>query len=77
MILRVNVVLNRTVVVDSDSRFETCTVVIFRVKEKYISKLDSEDDYRTGCRNVIVNNNSPIQDYVHPDDQTQPTLILL
>ena len=20
-----------------------------------------------------VNNNSPIQDYVHPDDQTQPT----
>jgi len=23
---------------------------------------------------VIVNNNSPIQDYVHPDDQTQPNL---
>ena len=23
---------------------------------------------------VSVNNNSPIQDYVHPDDQTQPTL---
>ena len=22
---------------------------------------------------VCVNNNSPIQDYVHPDDQTQPT----
>ena len=22
---------------------------------------------------VSVNNNSPIQDYVHPDDQTQPT----
>ena len=22
---------------------------------------------------VIVNNNSPIQDYLHPDDQTQPT----
>ena len=22
---------------------------------------------------VNVNNNSPIQDYVHPDDQTQPT----
>ena len=21
---------------------------------------------------VTVNNNSPIQDYVHPDDQTQP-----
>ena len=37
MIVRVNVVLNRTVLVDSD------------------------------------NNNSPIQDYVHLDDQTQPT----
>ena len=24
---------------------------------------------------VNVNNNSPIQDYVHPDDQTQPTLL--
>ena len=23
-------------------------------------------------RSVNVNNNSPIQDYVHPDDQTQP-----
>ena len=23
--------------------------------------------------NRTVNNNSPIQDYVHPDDQTQPT----
>ena len=22
---------------------------------------------------VTVNNNSPIQDYVHPDDQIQPT----
>ena len=28
----------------------------------------NEDVYCTGCRNV-----SPIQDYVHPDDQTQPT----
>ena len=25
---------------------------------------------------VIVNNNSPIQDYVHPDDQTQPTFVM-
>ena len=23
----------------------------------------------------IINNNSPIQDYVHPDDHTQPTYI--
>ena len=34
-------------------------------------KFDSEGDYRTGCRNVTVNN-SPIQDYVHPDDHAQP-----
>ena len=26
---------------------------------------------------VTVNNNSPIQDYVHPDDQTQPTFVTL
>ena len=25
---------------------------------------------------VTVNNNSPIQDYVHPDDQTEPTFIM-
>ena len=26
---------------------------------------------------VTVNNESPIQDYVHPDDQTQPTFEIL
>ena len=26
---------------------------------------------------VTDNNNSPIQDYVHPDDQTQPTFIII
>ena len=26
---------------------------------------------------VTVNNNSPIQDYFHPDDQTQPTFVSL
>ena len=26
---------------------------------------------------VTVNNNSPIQDYVHPDDQTQPIEIII
>ena len=26
---------------------------------------------------LTVNNNSPIQDYVHPDDQTQPTFEVL
>ena len=25
---------------------------------------------------VTVNNNSHIQDYIHPDDQTQPTFVL-
>ena len=25
---------------------------------------------------VTVNNNSPIQDYIHPDDQNQPTFVL-
>ena len=28
-------------------------------------------------RTVVVDNNSPIQDYVHPDDQTQPTFIII
>ena len=26
---------------------------------------------------MMKNNNSPIQDYVHPDDQTHPTFIIL
>jgi len=26
---------------------------------------------------TVNNNNSPIQDYVHPDDQTQPTSFFL
>ena len=26
---------------------------------------------------VTVNNNSPIQDYIHPDDQTQPSFVLI
>ena len=25
---------------------------------------------------VTVNNSSPIQDYVHPNDQTQPTFVI-
>ena len=25
----------------------------------------------------VTVNNSPIQDYVHPDDQTQPTFVLV
>ena len=45
MIVRVNVVLNRSVVVDS---------------------------YCQQHCQVTVNNNRPILDYVHPDDQAQP-----
>ena len=42
LIVRVNVVLNRTAAVDSDWRFDNLCG----------SHLDSGDDYRTGCRNV-------------------------
>ena len=39
---------------------------------------DSEDDYRQVVEtSVTVNNNRSIQDYVLPDDQTQPTFINL
>ena len=33
-------------------------------------QFDCEDDYRTGCRNVSnCEQQDPIQDYVHPDDE--------
>ena len=32
-----------------------------------------QTEARTAETSVIVNNNSLIQDYVYPDDQTQPT----
>ena len=32
--------------------------------------LDSENDFRSGCRNVRVTNNSSFQNYAHPDDHT-------
>ena len=38
------------------------------------TSIDSENGYRACCRtSVNANNNSPIQDYVDPDDHTQPT----
>ena len=47
LIVRVNVVLNRTVVVNSDRRFlKPCG------SRRDTTHLDSEDGYRTGCRNV-------------------------
>ena len=48
-----NVVLKRTVVVDTLTLKMTTAQVVET--------------------SVTVNNNSPIQDYVHTDDQTQPT----
>ena len=33
--------------------------------------LDSDDDFRPGCRNLsTTTDNSPCQDYTHPDDHT-------
>ena len=40
LIVLVNVVLNRTVVVDSDRCFDNCAVVIFRVKVSCITSVD-------------------------------------
>ena len=53
LIVRVNVVLNRTQVLLTP-KMTTAQVVE---------------------TSITVDNNSPIQDYVHPDDQTQPTYI--
>ena len=69
----------------------TCAVVIFRVKVSCIRSVDgiiipSTDLIQLTLTlkmttaqvvetSVTVNNNSPIQDYVHPDDQTQPTFL--
>ena len=46
----------------------TCAAVIFRVKKSL--KMTTAQVVETS---VTVNNNSPIQDYIHPDDQTQRT----
>ena len=40
------------------------------MNERDTTHFDSEDDYSTGCRNV---SQCHIQDYVNPDDHTQPT----
>ena len=47
----------------------TCAVVIFRL---FLTlKMTAAQVVETS---VSVNNNSPIKDFVHPDDQTQPTI---
>ena len=40
LIVRVNVVLNRTVIFDSDRCFDNCAVVIFRVKVSCVTSVD-------------------------------------
>ena len=57
MIVRVNVVLNRTVVVE----------IIFRLDSE-----DDKTAQVVGT-SVAINNNSSFQDYVHSDDHTQHT----
>ena len=66
MIVRVNVVLNRTVVVDSDWHFDNLIRLTLTLKMTTATA-------HVVVTSVTVNNNSPIQDYVQPDDQTQPT----
>ena len=90
LIARVNVVLNRTVVFESDLHFDNLCGSDLQSQRLWLphrlSKrqslstttalyFNSEDDYRTQVNeaSITVNNNSPIQDYVHPDDQTHPT----
>ena len=48
------------------------TIVV--IDDNSTANLDSLDDYCQVVKtSVTVNNNSPIQDYVHPDNHTQPT----
>ena len=101
MITQWNIVLNRTVVVGSDWRFDklwgshlqsqsellcqktlfrkpvsSCTLLIAKYKTinwRDTTHFDSEDDYRAQVVETSDTvNNSPIQDYVHPDDHAQP-----
>ena len=64
-IVRVNAVMNRTVV-DSDWLFHNLSG---SHRQKTL-KLTTAQVVETS---VTVNNNSPIQDHVHPDDHAQPT----
>ena len=69
MIVPVNVVLNRTVVVDSDLRFDNlCGSHLQSQRVTLILKMTTARAVETS---VTVNKNNPIQDYVYPDDHTQ------
>ena len=69
------VVLNKSVVVASDWRFDNLSGNLSSGSEWVVSRHSSLKMTTTPVveTSVTVNNNSPIQDYVHPDNQTQPT----
>ena len=62
LIVRVNVVLNR---INNPSIMPSTDVIQLTLT----LKMTTAQVVKTS---VTVNNNSPIQDYVHPNDQTQP-----
>ena len=64
----IQVVLHRTVVVDSDCRFDNLGGG--GGIELRTLKITTAQVVNTS---VTVNNNSPIQEHDHPDDHTQPT----
>ena len=71
LIVPINVLLNRTVVVDSDLRFDNlCGSHLKSQRVTLTLKMTTAQAVETS---VTVNKNSPIQDYIHPDDHTQPT----
>ena len=39
----------------------------------FTTQFDPEDEYRAGCRNVSHCQPQSYSDYVHPDENTQPT----
>ena len=78
LIVWVNVVLNRIVVVDSDWRFDNlCSSHLQNHLQSQLTLTLKMTKAQVVETSVTVTNNSPIQDYVHPDDQTQPTLFYL
>ena len=69
------VVLNNSVVVASDWRFDNQSGNLSSESECVVSRHSSLKMTTAPVveTSVTVNNNSPIQDYVHPDHRTQPT----
>ena len=63
----IQVVLHRTVVVDSDCHFDNLGGGGIELRTLKITTAQVVNT------SVTVNNNSPIQEHDHPDDHTQPT----